>query len=116
MKKNVFRIAPAIQKKLKSKRAETLVETLVAMLIAVLSVTLLTTAVMTAARINKATKEADAVYQEELAEAELGSTVYGEEQTITITFETTVSTTPETVSVTIYGTGDFASYEKEVEP
>ncbi len=95
--------------KLKNKKAETLLETLVSILVAVLSVTLLATSVMVAARINKTTGEADARFNEELGEAELGAVLDIEDSRITVRFD---NGSTENVLVDIYGTGEFASYKK----
>ena len=101
--------------KLKSKRAETLLETLISLLIAVLSVTLLTSAVTAAARINKTTKEADILFKEELAEAETASVESAVQNPVKITFDNAAGFTNPIVSITVkvYGTGDYASYQKE---
>ena len=100
--------------KLKNRRAETLLETLVSLLIAVLSVTLLTSAVTAAARINKTTKEADAIYKEELAEAETADGT-ASEKSVTITFDGASGISPQMVDVTVnvYGSGNYASYQKK---
>lgn len=99
--------------KLKSKRAETLLETLISLLIAVLSVTLLTSAVTAAARINKTTKEADILFKEELAEAETASVESAVQNPVTITFDIASGIAAQSVTVTVYGTGDYASYQKK---
>lgn len=100
-----------MRKKLKSTKAETLLETLVSLLIASLSVTLLATAVTASTNINLATRAADEAFAEELAEAELGE-VKDKDMTITLKF----ADGERDVDVVVYGTGAFASYEKEDTP
>lgn len=101
-------------KKLKSSKAETLLETLVSIMIAVMSVTLLSTAIMASTEINKTTKEADAVFAEQVAQAELGTGEVFEDEKVTVQFE---GGSRVDVTVDIYasgegGTGDYISYKK----
>lgn len=103
-----------IRKKLKSKKAETLLESLVSLLIATLSVILLSTSIMTAAKTNQIVKDADATFTTELACAEMKSTVAAEDQSLTISF-TNDGISSQTVDVDLYGQGSFVSYEKSVE-
>lgn len=100
-------------KKLKNSKAETLLETLISILIAVLSITLLSTAVMASARINAATRAADKTFAEKVAEAELGSVLNLEDQTITVRFS---DGSYKNVTVDIYGSGMYASYKKGETP
>ena len=100
-------------RKLKNSKAETLLETLISILIAVLSITLLSTAVMASARINTATRAADKTFAEKVAEAELGSVLNLEDQTITVRFS---DGSYKNVTVDIYGSGQYASYKKGETP
>ncbi|MBQ8519493.1 MAG: prepilin-type N-terminal cleavage/methylation domain-containing protein [Agathobacter sp.] len=59
-----------MRRKLKNQNGETLIEAMVSLLIALLAMLLLTTSIMAAANINKATREADESFAEELKYAE----------------------------------------------
>lgn len=59
-----------MRRKLKAQNGETLIEAMVSLLIAMLAMMFLTTSVMAAASINKATREADEAFEEELKYAE----------------------------------------------
>ena len=96
-------------KKLKNSKAETLLETLISILVAVMSITLLSTAVMASARMNVATRAADAAFAKEVAEAELGTELNLEDQIITVRFS---DGSHKNVTVDIYGSGTYASYKK----
>lgn len=104
-----------MRKKLRSKKAETLLESLISLLIATLSITLLSTSVMTSARMNKMTRDADAAYAAELAHAEQKDLLVSDNHTITVRFDEG-GLGFRTTTVNVFGDGEFISYEKKVTP
>lgn len=109
-------------KKLQSQKGEMLVESLVSMLIAVLSMGLIATCVMTATNINRANRENDVEFRQELQAAESRTTV--ETKTIspqiTITFssddriaEYGGNRSNKDIEVVLYGGDTFVSYEEK---
>jgi len=103
-----------MRKKLKAQKGETLIEAMVSLLIALLAVMFLTTAVLTAANINKATREADEKFAEELKYAEGRIKEAGreiEQKELLIDFE---SLDDVRVDVEVYGgiEGLFISYDE----
>lgn len=103
-----------MRRKLKTQNGETLIEAMVSLLIALLSVMFLTTSVLTAANINKATREADEKFADELKYAEGRIAAEGKEvvqNEIWIDFQ---SVDDVRVDVDVYGGKDgmFISYEE----
>ena len=103
-----------MRKKIKAQNGETLIEAMVSLLIAMLAMMFLTTSVMAAAHINKATREADEAFEEELKYAEgrmEGEDREAEQKELLIDFQTLDDVR---VDVDVYGGKDsrLISYEK----
>ena len=107
-----------MMKKLKGNKGETLIEALVSLLIAVLALGLVSTASISATNMNKATREADKLFAEELEIAEIQSGTSTQTRKLQITLDVNGAIVEidgnEEVDVKIYGDGsNFASYVKD---
>jgi len=103
-------------KKLREKKAETLIEAMVSLLVVLLSMGMLSTTMLTATNINLQTREADEKYNNQLQHAEGLIEEEGYEVVeveVELKFQSVDS---ETVKVKLYGGEDsiFAAYDYQI--
>ena len=108
-----------MRKKLKQQKGETLIEALVSLLIAVMSMAILSSAVLMASNMNKANKDRDKEYAQQLYDAE-GLAVPMEDANIKahVQFHEDLAGKSADIDIELYGgeENDFVSYvEKETE-